>query len=74
MYGDFINAVIAFISIAVVVFFFIVHPLNKLIELSKRHQKPADPTDRKCPECLSDIPLAATRCAFCTTKVKPVKK
>jgi large conductance mechanosensitive channel len=69
MYGDFLNAVISFLLIATVVFFFIVQPLNKLVALSKRNKKTEDPTDKKCPECLSTIPNAATRCAFCTSKV-----
>lgn len=74
MYGDFINAVVAFISIAVVVFFFVVHPLNKLVELSKRNKKPEDPTVKKCPHCWSDIPVQATRCPFCTSKIAAAKK
>lgn len=73
-YGDLINKLISFLAIAVTVFFLVVQPLNKLIAYSKRHKQPADPTNRKCPECLSDIPLAASRCAFCTAKVKPIKK
>jgi large conductance mechanosensitive channel len=67
-YGDFINAVIAFISIAAAVFFFIVVPMNALIARSRK-EAPADPTTRKCPECLSEIPLDARRCAFCTSEV-----
>lgn len=74
LYGDFVNAVVSFVILAAVVFFFVVHPINKLIEFSKRNKKPEDPTDRKCPECLSDIPVAASRCAFCTAKIKPLKK
>ena len=70
MYGDFLNAVISFLLIATVVFFFIVQPLNKLVAFSKRNKTTEDPTDKKCPECLSTIPTAATRCAFCTSKVK----
>jgi large conductance mechanosensitive channel len=69
MYGDFLNAVISFLLIASVVFFFIVQPLNKLVVLSKRNKKAEDPTDKKCPECLSTVPIAATRCAFCTSKI-----
>jgi large conductance mechanosensitive channel len=70
MYGDFINAVISFLLIASVVFFFIVQPLNKLVARSKRNKGAADPTDKKCPACLSTVPIAATRCAFCTSKLK----
>jgi large conductance mechanosensitive channel len=63
--------VIAFVVIAAAVFFFVVVPVNKLIARSRR-QDPPDPTTRKCPECLSEIPLEATRCAFCTTEVAAV--
>src|SRR5690242_16810902 len=64
--GDFINAVISFLIIAAVVFFFVVKPMNLLME-RMRKEPPADPTTTKCPACLSDIPIGATRCAFCTT-------
>lgn len=73
-YGDFINAVISFVSIAAVVFFFVVQPLNKLQSLANKRKTPEEPTDRKCPECLSEIPKAAKRCAFCTAKVTPLTK
>lgn len=68
-YGHFLNALISFVMIAAVIFFFVVMPMNKLIERSRREPTP-DPTTRKCPECLSEIPIAATRCAFCTSEVK----
>jgi large conductance mechanosensitive channel len=66
LYGDFINAVVSFLLIALVVFFLVVQPLNKLQAHANRSKVPEDPTDRKCPECLSEIPRAATRCKFCT--------
>ncbi len=69
MYGDFINAVIAFLILAAVIFFLIIHPLNKLQEYSSRRKTPEDPTEKKCQFCLSEIPKAATRCAFCTSKL-----
>jgi large conductance mechanosensitive channel len=72
MYGDFFNQVVSFIIMAAVVFFFVVQPINKLQLLATRNKKEL-PTDRKCPECLSSIPKAATRCAFCTSKVTPEK-
>ena len=72
MYGDFINAIISFLIIALVVFFLVVQPVNKLVALSKRGQE-SEPEDRPCPECLSKIPKAAFRCSFCTVAVKPVK-
>ena len=74
MYGELLNAIIAFLSVAAVVFFFVVQPLNKLQSLSNKRKTPEEPTDRKCPECLSDIPKAASRCAFCTAKVTPLTK
>ena len=70
-YGDFINVVIAFILIALVVFFFVVKPVNHLIAESRK-RAPEDPSVRKCPECLSEIPIDARRCAFCTSQVPPV--
>jgi large conductance mechanosensitive channel len=68
MYGEFLNALISFIIIAVAVYFFVVVPINMLISRSKK-EAPADPTSKKCVECLSEIPIQATRCAFCTTKL-----
>jgi large conductance mechanosensitive channel len=67
-YGDFINAVITFVVIAIVIFFFVVKPVNALME-RRRTELPIETPTRPCPECLSDIPAAATRCAFCTTAV-----
>jgi large conductance mechanosensitive channel len=74
MYGDVINLIISFLLIAVIVFFFVVQPINRLRSLSIRNKAPEEPTDRKCPECLSTIPKAAKRCAFCTAKVTPLSK
>jgi large conductance mechanosensitive channel len=68
-YGDFINKVVTFVSIATAVFFFVVVPINALIARSRR-EPPADPTTRKCPECLSEIPIDARRCAFCTSEMR----
>jgi large conductance mechanosensitive channel len=65
MVGDFLNALISFLIIAAVIYFLVVVPMNKLTEASRR-EKPIDPTTKKCPECLSVIPLDAKRCAFCT--------
>jgi len=67
LYGDFINAMIAFVIAAAVIYYFVVLPINALIERSHRREKPADPTTKKCPECLSEIPIGAKRCAFCTS-------
>ena len=65
--GDFINAVISFILIAAAVYFFIVLPMNTLLARMGRGEAAPDPTTKKCPECLSEIPIAARRCAFCTS-------
>jgi large conductance mechanosensitive channel len=65
--GDFINAVISFILIAAAVYFFIVLPMNTLLARMRRGEAAPDPTTKKCPECLSDVPIAARRCAFCTS-------
>jgi len=70
-YGDFINVLIAFVLVAAAIFFFVVLPINRLIARSRK-QPPADPTTRKCPECLSEIPIEARRCAHCTSVVPPV--
>jgi large conductance mechanosensitive channel len=68
LYGDFINAMIAFVSIAAAVFFFVVKPFTAMTERLQK-DPPADESVRACPECLSPIPRAASRCAFCTTQV-----
>ena len=68
--GLFLNALISFVIIAAVIFFFVVKPMNLLIERSRRGPTP-DPTTRKCPACLSDVPIAASRCAFCTSDLPP---
>jgi len=65
--GDFINAVVSFILIGVAVYFFIVLPMNKLLARMRRGEAAPDPTTKKCPECLSDVPIKARRCAFCTS-------
>jgi large conductance mechanosensitive channel len=70
LYGDFINALIAFILIAAVVYYLIILPMNRLLTLRKQ-APPLDPLTRICPECLSEIPKAASRCAFCTAPVAP---
>jgi large conductance mechanosensitive channel len=67
-YGDFINAVLTFVIVAAVVFFLVVKPVNALMA-RLRTEPDVDSKTRSCPECLSQIPVAATRCAFCTTEV-----
>jgi large conductance mechanosensitive channel len=68
LYGDFINNVITFVSVAAAVYFFVVMPVDTLME---RRKKGAVPEIRDCPECLSEIPVAAKRCKFCTADVGP---
>lgn len=65
--GDFLNAVIAFVLMAAAVYFFVVVPMNAWIERRRRGEAPADPATKKCPECISEVPIAARRCAFCTS-------
>jgi large conductance mechanosensitive channel len=69
-YGSFINALIAFLLVAAALFFFVVRPINALMARRKT-EPPIDETTRQCPECLSDIPFSARRCAFCTSEVGP---
>jgi large conductance mechanosensitive channel len=66
LYGDFVNAIISFLLIALAVYYFVVLPVNALM---KRFEKQALPDKKKCPECESDIPVTARRCAFCTSQV-----
>ena len=68
-YGLFLNALISFLLIAAAVYFFMVAPMNAWKVRAARSAIPADPTTKKCPECLSEIPIAAKRCAFCTSVV-----
>ena len=67
--GDFINACVSFLLIAAAVYFFVVTPVNALVARMNRGEKPPDPTTKKCPECLSEIPIEARRCAHCTQPV-----
>ncbi len=65
LYGDFINAVIAFVIIAAVIYYLVVLPFSAMVSRSRK-EPPADPTTKKCTECQSEIPIGAKRCAFCT--------
>jgi large conductance mechanosensitive channel len=69
--GNFLNATISFVIVASVVYFFVVLPLNSLLARFKKPEAPPPVTTKKCPECLSDIPLEAKRCAFCGQPVQP---
>lgn len=70
LYGDFINSVFSFVLIGAAVYFAVVVPINLLVSRA-RTAPPADPTTKKCPDCLSEIPLAARRCAHCTSVLTP---
>jgi large conductance mechanosensitive channel len=67
--GDFVNVIVSFVLIAGAVYFFVVLPVNALTARMNRGEKPPDPTTKKCPECLSEIPIDARRCAHCTQPV-----
>lgn len=68
MVGDFVNSLISFLMIAVVIYFAVVIPMNKVMEKVKSG-KSVDPTEKTCPECLSLIPIKARRCKYCTADV-----
>lgn len=74
LYGDFLNALVSFLILAVVIFFLIVTPLNKLMARLKPTEGADTPAERVCPECLSPIPAAAKRCKYCTAVSKPTRK
>ncbi len=67
-YGDFINALLSFLIVAAVVFFLVIKPVNALLAAFRTETDVESPT-RACPECLSQIPSGARRCAFCTSEV-----
>jgi large conductance mechanosensitive channel len=68
--GDFINAVVAFVLVAAAIYFFVVMPMNLLVERRRRGEAPPDPTTKTCPECLSEVPIAARRCASCAQPIE----
>ncbi len=70
LYGAFLNSVISFVLVAAAIFYIVVVPANALAAKLKPPQSAQAPTTKKCPECLSDIPLQARRCAFCTAPVQ----
>lgn len=69
MYGEVVNSLLNFLIVAGIIFFLVITPTNKFIEISKRRKGTEDPTNKKCPHCFSEIPVKATRCAFCTSKL-----
>jgi large conductance mechanosensitive channel len=68
--GDFINAIVSFVLVAAAIYFFVVTPMNMVMERRRRGEAPPDPTTKKCPECLSEVPIAARRCAFCAQPIE----
>jgi large conductance mechanosensitive channel len=68
-YGHFLNALLAFLVVAAVVFFLVIKPVNALLSRARTEPPVDPPSTRECPECLSEIPTAARRCAFCTAEV-----
>ncbi len=72
LYGDFINALITFLSVAAAIFFFVIKPLNVMAARRAAGQPDPDSDTRACTECLSEIPKAARRCAYCTAVQTPV--
>lgn len=68
MYGNFLNAFFSFVLVAAAIYFFDITPLNTLISKSKK-EAPLDPTTKKCPRCMSEISIQATKCAFCTADI-----
>jgi large conductance mechanosensitive channel len=68
--GDFLNALVTFLLIGAAVYFFVVLPVNTMTSRMRRGEAPPDPTTRNCPECLSQVPIAARRCAFCTSTLE----
>jgi large conductance mechanosensitive channel len=67
--GDFINAVVSFLLIAAAIYFLVMVPVNAITARLRRGEVPPDPTTKRCPECLSEVPVAARRCAFCTSLI-----
>jgi large conductance mechanosensitive channel len=73
LYGDFLNTLISFVIVAAVIFFFVVQPINKLTELAMRKRGTEESSTKKCQYCLSIVPVEATRCKFCTSKLEAKK-
>jgi len=70
LYGDFINATVSFLLVATVVYFVIVVPMKAITDRMKPKEAPAPPATKSCPECLSEIPIGARRCAHCTSALE----
>ena len=74
LYGDLINKLISFVTVAAVIFFLVVKPMNMLMARRRRGEAPADPTTRPCPECLAEVPIAAKRCMYCAQPLPAAAK
>ena len=70
LYGDFINAALTFLIVAAVVFFFVIKPVNALMARFQTEEA-VDEETHECPQCISQIPVRAIRCSFCTSEVRP---
>ena len=70
MYGKFFNALISFTIVASSIYFFVVTPINKLVAYTKKPEAPTEPSTKKCPECISEIPKEARRCKHCSVLVE----
>ena len=68
LYGEFVNALLSFLIVAAAIYYLVVLPVNALVSRA-HHEPPADPTTKKCPECLSEIPIQAKRCAHCCSAI-----
>ena len=68
-YGLFLNALISFVLVAAAIYFFLIAPMNAWAERRRRGEAPADPSTKKCSECISEIPIVARKCAFCCSPV-----
>jgi large conductance mechanosensitive channel len=71
MYGAFINTVITFLIVAVVIYFFVVQPVNAMVARYKPKENEVAPTTKDCPYCLSSVNIMASRCAYCTSPLPP---
>jgi large conductance mechanosensitive channel len=70
-WGDLVSKIISFLIVAAVIFFFVVQPINRLTTIANRNKTTPEPSTKKCPECLSEVPKPATRCAFCAIRLTP---
>jgi large conductance mechanosensitive channel len=68
-YGVFLNAAVSFLMVAAAIYFFVIAPMNAIAERKRKGEAPPDPTTKKCPECVSEIPIAARKCAHCCSPV-----